>query len=225
MGNNMINTSMINKSMRGLLMVVIGFLCISGIGAAIFYFFRTPNNPGFIEFSLTTQSHVILGGLFLALAPFQLIKRVRSRWPLFHRWSGRLLVFIGGIIALTALFMAVVIPFSGWLESVINSIFALFFLLSLVKGLYYIRRKQVDLHRQWMIRAFAVGLGPATMRLIFVPALIIAGQPTHEQIMMLSIVSFTVAFSVHIAFAEWWIRGFNKSKKREQPAEDELVVV
>jgi uncharacterized membrane protein YozB (DUF420 family) len=99
-----------------------------------------------------------------------------------------------------------VIPFSGRLESVINSFFALLFLVSLAKGLYYIRTKQIDLHREWMIRAFAIGLGPATMRLIFVPSLIVIGQPTHEQIMMLSIVSFTVAFSVHAGFAELWIR-------------------
>jgi hypothetical protein len=191
------SNSIISKGIRGFLVVVIGFLCTTGIGAAVFYFFRTPNNPRFIEFALTTQSHVILGGLFLTLAPLQFIKAVRNRWPLFHRWRGRL-------------------------ESVINSFFALLFLLSLAKGLYCIRTKQIDLHRQWMIRAFAIGLGPATMRLIFVSALIIAGQPTHEQIMTLSIVSFTVAFSVHIAFAQWWIRGLNKNKRRDEKAAAEL---
>lgn len=193
--------------------ILVGFLSISGVGAAVFYFFHTPNNPGFIEFSLITESHVVLGGLFLALAPFQFIKRIRARWPMFHRWSGRLLISIGVIIALTALFMAVVIPFSGWMESVINSFFALLFLVSLVKGLLYIRTKQINLHREWMIRAFAIGLGPATMRLIFVPSLIVIGQPTHQQVMMLSIISFTVAFSVHAGLAELWIRKTREPEK------------
>ena len=80
------------------------------------------------------------------------------------------------------------------------------FLISLVKGFLYIRAGQIALHREWMIRAFAIGLSIATMRLLFVPALIIVGDPTHSQIETLSIMSFTVVFCLHCGFAEYWIR-------------------
>jgi hypothetical protein len=57
-----------------------------------------------------------------------------------------------------------------------------------------------------MIRAFAIGLSIATMRLIFVPALLVAADPTDAQIATLSIASFTAAFVAHASAAELWIR-------------------
>jgi hypothetical protein len=85
-----------------------------------------------------------------------------------------------------------------------------------------------------MIRAFAIGLGIATMRLIFVPALFFAldleqlradgpedhgagpvafpiqipalPEPVRQQIAALSILSFSVAFVLHSGLAEVWIR-------------------
>jgi hypothetical protein len=88
----------------------------------------------------------------------------------------------------------------------VNGLFALWFLFALGKGITHIRANRMALHREWMIRAFAIGLGIATMRLIFIPALIAAGEPDHQQIATLSIVSFTIAFVGHAIFAEVWIR-------------------
>ena len=67
-----------------------------------------------------------------------------------------------------------------------------------------IRAGRVVLHREWMIRAFAIGL--ATMRLIFVPALLIVAGPTDGQLAFLSVASFTTAFVMHASVAELWIR-------------------
>jgi hypothetical protein len=58
--------------------------------------------------------HVILGGVYLSLAPFQFVQRIRSRWPGYHRRVGRLLVGIGLVAGETGLFMAWIIPFAGW---------------------------------------------------------------------------------------------------------------
>lgn len=59
----------------------------------------TPYNPGYRTFPLITALHVILGGMYLALAPFQFIACIRSRWLSYHRWAGRFLVTIGVIVA------------------------------------------------------------------------------------------------------------------------------
>jgi len=66
--------------------------------------------------------------------------------------------------------------------------------------------RRIDEHREWMLHAFAIGLSVATMRLLFIPALMITGNPTDDQIALLSVGSFTVAFLLHAAAAEWWIR-------------------
>lgn len=62
------------------------------------------------------------------------------------------------------------------------------------------------MHREWMIRAFAIGLSIATQRVIFIPALFIVADPTDGQIATLSGVAFMVAFVVHASVAEAWVR-------------------
>ncbi len=190
---------------RWFLGVLITFLTLVGIGASISYFINEPYNPGFREFPLITAFHVIFGAIYLGFAPLQLVRPIRSRWPGYHRWMGRFLVSIGLIVGVTALFMALVIPISGWWERIIVGFFSGLFLIALSKGLLSIRAKQVPLHREWMIRAFAIGLGIATMRMFFISAMNII-DADRQQVGILSILCFTLAFSLHSGFAELWIR-------------------
>jgi hypothetical protein len=211
--------------MHRALAVVVGLLTLVGIGASIGHFLVEPYNAGFLEFPTITASHVILGAVYLTLAPIQFIGRVRARWIGYHRWAGRLLVAIGSVVGATALFIAFVIPFSGWWERVVIGFFGGLFLVALGKAFLHVRARRVALHREWMIRAFAIGLAIATMRIIFVPALLaaldhshhsapVAGEPAYEQIAMLSIVSFSLAFVLHSGVAEWWIR---RTRRRDAP--------
>jgi uncharacterized membrane protein len=193
--------------------VLVGFLAITGVGASVFHFLKEPYNLGFNDFPIITALHIIPGGIYLAIAPFQFVTLIRSRWIDYHRWTGRFLVLIGLLTGASALLIAIAIPFSGWIESVINGFFAILFVFSTIKGYLTVRGGQIALHREWMIRSFAVGLAIATMRLIFIPALIIVGRPTHDQIAMLSIVSFTIAFILHIGIAEIWIRSTRDSSE------------
>jgi len=186
--------------------ILVAFLAMSGVGAAVFFFLREPTNEQFLIYPNITLLHVVPGGIYLALAPLQFLGRIRSRWLNYHRWAGRFLASTGLVLGVAAVFIALVIPFSGRWEQVINGFFGTLFIFSLVKGVVYIRAGQIDLHREWMIRAFAIGLSIATMRLLFVPALIIVGNPARSQIEMLSIASFGVAFFLHCSFAEYWIR-------------------
>jgi hypothetical protein len=200
---------MIHRRLHRPLSIVVGFLATAGVGAAVSHYLLPPTNPGFLLFPLITALHIVLGGTYLALAPFQFVKKIRSRWPGYHRWTGRLLVAIGLVVGTTALFMAWIIPFAGWPERVILGFFGVLFLVELGKGFLHIRARRTTLHREWMIRAFALALAIATMRLIFIPALIVAstnGVPTHQQIETLSIIANSVAFPLHAVVAEVWIR-------------------
>ena len=190
--------------------LVIGFLALSGVGGAIFFFSHEPNNPGFIEYPNITLLHVIPGAIYLSFAPFQFLKKIRSKWIGYHRWAGRILLSIGLLLGIAALFLGLVVPYSGLSEQLIIGVFGTFFLVSLIKGFGHIRAGQMELHREWMIRAFAIGLSIATMRLIFIPALIIVGNPSIEQAQLFSIVSFSLAFILHCSFAEYWIHHTRK---------------
>jgi hypothetical protein len=194
------------KGMRWTKFVAVGFLALVGVGASAAHYLQAPYNPGFLEFPVATALHVILGGVYLTLAPFQFAKRIRSRHLGYHRWAGRVLVAIGLLVGAAGVFMAVVIPAAGWSERVVVGSFGLLFLLALGKGFLHVRAGRVAIHREWMIRAFAIALAIATTRLISIPAMLIVGVHTDGQVATLVIVSFTVAFVVHALLAEAWIR-------------------
>jgi hypothetical protein len=123
-----------------------------------------------------------------------------------------MLVSVGLVVGLSALFMALVIPKGGWPERVVIGLFGSLFLFALVEGFLNVRAGRVALHREWMIRAFAVGLAIATTRLIFFPALLICmAGPTDERFGMLLVVSLAVAFVLHTSVAELWIRATRRS--------------
>jgi hypothetical protein len=82
-------------------------------------------------------------------------------------------------------------PFSGWGERVIIGLFGTLFLVALVKGFVRVRARRVA---EWMIRAFAIALAVATIRLIYIPALLIMADPTDAQNALLWDTSFAVAF-------------------------------
>lgn len=186
--------------------VVVVFLALVGAGVSVAHFLREPYNEGFADHPIVTGLHVVLGGAYLVLAPFQFVSRIRDRWIGHHRRAGRVLVSIGLVVGATALFLALVVPFSGNWERVVNGPFALYLIFALVRGIQHIRAGRVALHREWMIRAFTIGLSIASMRRIFVPLIILSGDPSHERLQMLSILSFTIALVGHTVAGELWIR-------------------
>jgi uncharacterized membrane protein len=211
--------------MRLITIGTIGFLVTVGVLSSITHYFVEPYNPGFLKYPLITNLHVVLGAVYLVAGAIQFVPRIRNRWPVYHRWAGRALVGVALVVGSAALFMALVIPFSGWPGRLGNGFFALFFLFSLTQGFLAIRRREIARHREWMIRAFALALGIATMRLMFVPALMIAGVESQSDpiVATLSVVSFMSAFILHLAVAEFWIR-HTRLRSRAIPAAASLAV-
>ncbi len=189
---------------------LVSLLAILGIGAVGYFFATGGANEQFQNHSIIVNSHALLGGVYLLLAPLQFSQKFRSRFLGFHRISGRVLITLGLIVGCSALFMGIVIPYSGFAEQLIIGFFGALFLASLLVSYVAIRRKDVSQHREWMIRAFAIGLSIATMRLIFVPGLLLFSL-SRQQTEIWSIVSFALAFIIHCLVAELWIRKTNNS--------------
>jgi hypothetical protein len=121
-------------------------------------------DAGFAAHRSLTLMHILPAFLFMSLMPFQFVKRIRERHIALHRWSGRLLLLLGAVIGASALIMSFTMNIGGVSETAATTLFAVLFLLFLSLGYLSIRRHRVDLHRQWMIRAFGVALGVATTR-------------------------------------------------------------
>lgn len=189
-----------------ILTTLVGLLAVLGVIFSLIFLFTGGGNDGFAEYPVITQLHVLPGLVYLALAPLQFSSSLRRRYPSYHRRAGRVLATLAIVLGLAALFIGIVIPFSGLPEQLVIAFFGTFFLIATVNGFQCARARKFAEHREWMLRAFAIGLSIVTMRLIFLPMLITAGEPTVEQIQTYSIIAFSISFALHSAFAEFWIR-------------------
>ena len=114
--------------------------------------------------------------------------------------AGRFLVMCGLLVALTGLWMTLVYAppdGTGALLLVSRIVFGSAMVVCIVIGLAMILRRDVQGHRAWMARGYAIGLGAATQMLVLMVAGIVAGprdELTHDSLMALSwVINLAVA--------------------------------
>src|SRR6202521_6295747 len=109
----------------------------------------------FAHYPILTLVYIVPGLLFMLLGPLQFSSTIRARHLRWHRWSGRVFVVCGVVIGISALVMSFGMPAIGGLnQAAATTLFATFFLIALCKAFWHIRRREIVLHREWMIRAF-----------------------------------------------------------------------
>ncbi len=160
----------------------------------------------FARHPILTLVHIVPGMLFMILGPLQFSSTIRARHLRWHRWSGRVLVICGLVIGATALVMSFGMPAIGGVnQAAATTLFGTFFLFALCKAFWHIRRREIALHREWMIRAFSVGLAVATIRPIvgvFFATSPLTGLTPREFFG----IAFWIGFVLHLIAAEAWIR-------------------
>ena len=159
----------------------------------------------FADHPILTVLHILPGGIILVLAPLQFSSRIRSRHIRFHRWSGRFLVAAGLVAGVSALFFGLRVPFGGFGERSATAVFGGLFLFAVVRAFVAIRRHDVECHREWMIRAFAIAAGTATVRLVG-PVWDIALTPAGYRAPAIFALSLWSGWGFTAAVAELWIR-------------------
>jgi hypothetical protein len=141
----------------------------------------------------------------MILGPLQFSSTIRARHLRWHRWSGRIFASCGVVIGISALVMSFGMPAIGGInQAAATTLFGMFFLFALCKAFWHIRRREVTLHREWMIRAFSVGLAVATIRPIigmFFATSRFSGLTPYEFFG----IAFWIGFVLHLMAAEAWI--------------------
>jgi uncharacterized membrane protein len=159
----------------------------------------------FAHYPVLTLVHIVPGLLFMLLGPLQFSSTIRARHPRWHRWSGRVFVLGGLVIGISALVMSFGMPAIGGVnQAAATTLFGTFFLFALCKAFWHIRRRELALHREWMIRAFSVGLAVAAIRPIigvFFATSRLSGLTPHEFFG----IAFWIGFVLHLMVAEAWI--------------------
>ena len=109
--------------------------------------------------------HVVAAMVALLVGPLQFVRRLRSRWPAFHRATGML--YVAAIaIGSPAGFVLALGTSAG---PVAASGFAMVAILSVAftwLGLRAAQRRQFADHRAWMLRSWAMTAGAITLRLL-----------------------------------------------------------
>ncbi len=120
-------------------------------------------------------AHIVGGGVALALMPLQFMRMLRDRSPKVHRWTGRV-ALIG--VAVGAVGALVIAPFnSAGLVGLFGfGGLGVVWLYTGWRAYRAIRSGDVDNHRAWMMRTFAVTYSAVTLRL-WLFALIFAQIP------------------------------------------------
>jgi uncharacterized membrane protein len=167
-------------------------------------------DAGFARRPLLTLLHIIAGFIFVVLGPLQFVTKIRTRHINLHRWCGRIYVASALVVGVTALGLGIFVGFGGAVETAAVTVFSLLFLVFLGRALFHIRRLEVPAHREWMIRAFALGLSVVTMR----PLIGLLSAFTNFSFAESLGVSFWVAFPLHLALAETWVVATRAQRKR-----------
>jgi uncharacterized membrane protein len=108
--------------------------------------------------------HAFSGGIALILGPFQFISRLRTRRPTVHRWMGRIYliaILFGGLSA----FLIAPGMISGLVGEFGLILLGILWLWTGWNAYRNIRAGNKNIHREWMIRNYALTFSAVTLRL------------------------------------------------------------
>jgi uncharacterized membrane protein YozB (DUF420 family) len=148
--------------------------------------------------------HIVSASLYSVLGAFQFSSGFRRRRPGWHRVAGRLLVVLGLVVALSALWLTIFTPLfegSGRLYQVFRLVFGSAMVLSIVLGFRAIRHRDVVRHRAWMIRAYAIALAAGAQVFTLGIGEAIVGKGDTSNALFAG-----AGWVINLAVAEWIIR-------------------
>jgi len=165
----------------------------------------TPANARFFASPSPVVIHIITAAIYALFGASQFVSRLWQRGIKWHRWVGRLLVPFGLLVGLSGVWMTVFYPRPEGASDLLYAL-RLFFgfgmVLSISLGFVSIRRRDVNQHKAWMTRAYAIGMGAGTQVLTGMAGALIIGKPNEFENALL----MGAAWVINLAVAEWSIR-------------------
>jgi uncharacterized membrane protein len=147
---------------KNLLFAVIGLTMVYVLGHNESFMVdrADPNWEHIHSFQWWLLPHGLAGACALLLAPFQFSDRLRQRFAKVHRIIGR--IYIAGVFVLAPLgvYIQYLEERMGGSRSftIATLVDAVLLTSTAAIALYFIRRRKIQQHRQWMTRSYAVAL-------------------------------------------------------------------
>ena len=153
-----------------------------------------PDDGRFDAFPVALVAHILGAAVYAFGGAFQFVPRLRRRHLTWHRRAGRVLAGAGLVVAGSALWLTLFYspqPGTGDLLFVLRLVFASLLVAALVLGVRAARARDLDAHRAWMIRAYAIALAAGTQ--------VVTGGLGGD-------LGKGAAWLVNLAVAEWIVR-------------------
>jgi uncharacterized membrane protein len=179
-----------------------------GSGAVI-----TSENARFMAVPLPVVLHILSSVIYCVLGAFQFSTSFRRRNPNWHRASGRILIPLGLISAISGLWMTQFYPhpaingplipanFDGQYLYAIRLLVGAAMAAFICLGFAAIRRRDVASHRAWMMRGYALGIGAGTQAFTHIPWFLFATM--HGE--LARAICMAAGWGINLSVAEWLI--------------------
>ena len=148
--------------------------------------------------------HVLGGATFGILGPIQFSRVLIRKYGLLHRIMGRVFVMAGVMISLSSL--GLFWHFPGAYSVAVSSgrlLFGIALGVALAIAMQAILKRDFTRHRNWMIRAYAIGIGATAVTMVFFPIYVITGKPPMG---LAADIVFLGSWTACIVFAECLVR-------------------
>jgi uncharacterized membrane protein len=151
-------------------------------------------------------THVIGSMVALTIGPFMFLNRLRVRWLAVHRWFGR--TYLLGVLAggVSGMYLAQY-AYAGVITRIGFAGLALLWLATGLMAFVRIRAGNVQAHRRWMLRNFALTLAGVMLRLELAPLAMAVGFELGY------IIVAWLCWVPNILIVEWMLR-----RRRPAPA-------
>jgi hypothetical protein len=107
--------------------------------------------------------HITGGMVALLSGPWQFWTGFRARFARLHRWTGR--IFLGGVaVGSVGAFAMARASTSGWAFGFSMTGLAIAWVTTSAMAYYAIRKRRVQIHQEWMVRAYVVTFAFVTFR-------------------------------------------------------------
>lgn len=141
-------------------------MLLSSAGIAVYaatYFLFTPRDVHFARYIGLLRLHIAGGIGALLVCPWQFSQKLRARRLNLHRWMGRFYLLEVALGSVAGFGMALV-SMHGLPTHLGFGFLAVLWFFTGLQAYRKVRRGEIDAHRRWMIRNFALTLAAVTLR-------------------------------------------------------------
>ncbi|MCW5515706.1 DUF2306 domain-containing protein [Muriicola sp. Z0-33] len=118
-----------------------------------------------VRFKWWIIAHFGFAAFTLFVGPLQFVPQIRNKYLKFHRWAGKFYI-IGSIISALTVYVLLATTYSlpGAIPSL--GLLATIWLFCTIAAYYFIRKKNIIRHKEFMIRSYVCGLAFVFIRLL-----------------------------------------------------------